>query len=102
MATLWKKSGIKTHPLVTSYIISKDCAQDKVLLKYDITASMAHTEMLAHVGLISQKEADAVIIILKEILLLDTQGKFILKQKDEDCHTAIENYLVAKLGNIGK
>lgn len=102
MTKLWKKSGTKTHPLVTEYIISKDCAQDKFLLKYDLIASMAHVEMLAHVELIFKKEAAALIKTLKEILLLDQKGQFTLKQEDEDCHTAIENYLVEKLGDTGK
>lgn len=102
MTKLWQKSGAKTHPLVTKYIISKDCAQDKVLLKYDLIASIAHAEMLGHVGLIAKKEAAALVKTLEEILALDKKWQFILKQEDEDCHTAIENYLVEKLGDTGK
>lgn len=102
MTKLWQKSGTKTHPLVTKYIISKDCAQDKVLLKYDLIASIAHAKMLGHVGLISKKEAAALVKTLEEILALDKKGQFILKREDEDCHTAIENHLVEKLGDTGK
>lgn len=102
MAKLWQKTGTKIHPLVTSYIVSKDCVQDKTLLKYDIAASIVHAEMLAHVSLISKKEADALIKTLKEIEVLEKKGRFPIRQEDEDCHTAIENYLVKKLGDVGK
>jgi len=34
--------------------------------------------------------------------MLDARGKFKLRREDEDCHTAIEKYLVKKLGNTGR
>jgi argininosuccinate lyase len=39
---------------------------------------------------------------MNEILKLHKEGKFVISQGDEDCHTAIENYLVEKLGDLGK
>lgn len=102
MAKLWQKSGIKANPLVTKYIVSKDSAADKTLLKFDVQASIAHAQMLAHAGLLSQKESAALVKTLQEIAAMDKKGKFAIKQEDEDCHTAIENFLVKKLGDVGK
>lgn len=102
MTKLWHKTGTTVHPMVTNYIISKDLAQDKVLLQYDLQASIAHAEMLAHVGLISKKESGILVKNLEEIAALEKKNKFVLKQENEDCHTAIENYLVEKCGPVGK
>ncbi|MFA5788780.1 MAG: argininosuccinate lyase [Candidatus Gracilibacteria bacterium] len=102
MTKLWKKRGLRTDQSVNSYIISEHCAEDTILLPYDITASIAHAKMLSKVGLLKKKECQALVAGLEEIVSLYHEGKFTLKQSDEDCHTAIENFLVKKNGNVGK
>lgn len=102
MSKLWEKSGTKTHPAVNKYIVSENCAQDMILLPYDVDTSIAHAKMLCKVGLLAKKEMGSLVKVLKEISTLYKKGKFQLKQSDEDCHTAIENYLVKQLGDIGK
>ncbi len=101
MGKLWETYQ-KMHPMVNQYIIDVNLAQDKILLPYDIQASIAHVEMLAKVKLLTKKEAESLIKGLKEVLTLNKKGKFKLKQINEDCHTAIENYLTKKLGAVGK
>ncbi|MFA6992692.1 MAG: lyase family protein, partial [Candidatus Gracilibacteria bacterium] len=93
---------MKSNTAVNGYIISKNLEQDGKLLPYDIQSSIAHAEMLKKVGLISKAEGEKLIKTLKEINKLFNDGKFKLKQEDEDCHTAIENYLVQKLDETGK
>lgn len=102
MAKLWQKKGTVLHPLVTQYIISKDLAQDRALMPFDVQASIAHAEMLAKVGLLTAKEAKTLVEALKEVLALEKKGEFVLQQENEDVHTAIENHLVQKLGDVGK
>lgn len=102
MTKLWKKSGKKTHPAVNDYIVSKNCEQDMVLLPYDVQASIVHAKMLCKVGLLTGKEKTMLINGLKEIEILYAKGEFKLEQSDEDCHTAIENYLTKKFGDVGK
>ncbi|MBI2453135.1 argininosuccinate lyase [Candidatus Peregrinibacteria bacterium] len=102
MTQLWKKSRTKTHPAVCQYIISKHCASDMILLPYDVQASQAHAKMLHSVGLLSKNEVKALVKALDEIADLHKNGKFLLRESDEDCHTVIENYLVKQLGDIGK
>jgi len=102
MNTLWKKSGTKTHIAVNKYIISENCYGDMILLPYDVTASIAHARMLCKVGLLTKNELKMLMHGLKEIADLHKKSRFHLKQSDEDCHTAIENYLVKKCGDAGK
>ncbi len=102
MTKLWKKSGTKTNPAVNDYIISENCAADNVLLPYDIKASISHAKMLCKVSLLSNKEMQSLVSKLKELDILNKKGKFKLKKADEDCHTAIENYLIEELGDLGK
>jgi argininosuccinate lyase len=72
------------------------------LLPHDIEASKAHTAALLKAKIIKQSEYRKLIKGLNEILALHKKGKFTILQSDEDCHTAIENYLVSKLGDLGK
>lgn len=102
MTKLWQKSGTKLHPLVNQYMVSKDLFADNILLPYDVQASIAHAKMLGKVKLISATESQKLVKELEKISKLAPAGKFILKQEDEDCHTAIENYLTKQLGDTGK
>ena len=79
-----------------------DYLLDRRLVKYDCLASMAHARMLAKIGILTSAEAKKLIGGLKQIISLDQKGKFVIRMEDEDCHTAIENYLTKKLGVLGK
>lgn len=99
---LWQKDGSKMHPAVNDYIISKNLEADNALVPFDAKGSKAHARMLGHVGLLDKKDADAICDTLDEIVEKHAHGEFVLKQENEDVHTEIENYLVQKLGDIGK
>ncbi len=102
MTKLWQISSTKIHPLVEKYTVGNDFELDKRLIPFDIQASRAHAQMLAHVGILTQEELNQLEIGLNEILEMHTKGEFIITQSDEDGHTAIENYLVKKYGSLGK
>jgi argininosuccinate lyase len=102
MSKLWEKKNTDMHPAVNAYITSNNLEADNILFPYDITASMAHAKMLAHVELITQQECDDLVRTLEELRLLHQEGKFCLKQKNEDMHTAIEHFLTERLGDTGK
>ncbi|MCK5358130.1 MAG: argininosuccinate lyase, partial [Elusimicrobiales bacterium] len=74
----------------------------KKLVKYDCLASMAHAKMLKSINLLTEEELEKLIGGLKEIIELDLKNQFEIKREDEDCHTAIENYLIDKYGETGK
>ncbi|MBI4085943.1 MAG: argininosuccinate lyase [Candidatus Liptonbacteria bacterium] len=102
MAKLWQTKSTKLHPLVERYTVGNDYILDTRLLPFDIQASKAHAAALVKAKILTPAEQKKLNKALNEILALHNQGKFVIKQSDEDCHTAIENYLVAKLGDLGK
>ncbi|MBI4049693.1 MAG: argininosuccinate lyase [Candidatus Doudnabacteria bacterium] len=102
MAKLWQSSSSRLHPLVEKYTVGNDYQLDQRLLPFDIAASKAHARALLKAKILTPKELRKLSRTLNEILALHAKGKFVIKQSDEDCHTAIENYLTEKLGPLGK
>ena len=102
MSKTWQSKSTKTHPMVERYTVGNDYKLDKRLLPYDVEASIAHATALAKLNIISKGELQKLTKTLNEIVGLQKQGKFKIKPEDEDCHTAIENYLIKKLGPLGK
>lgn len=102
MTKLWHTSSTELHPLVEKYTVGNDYELDKRLLPFDVEASKAHAKGLERIGILTKEEVAALLKGLDEILSLHEKGEFVIKQSDEDCHTAIENYLVKKYGEVGK
>lgn len=102
MAKLWQTKSTSLHPLAEQYTVGNDYILDMRLLPYDIEASKAHAAALLKANIITKAELVKLTKGLNEILKLHADGKFVIKQSDEDCHTAIENYLVEKYGALGK
>lgn len=102
MAKLWQTKSTKLHPLAEQYTVGNDYILDLRLLPYDIEASKAHAQALLKAKIITKAELVKLTKGLNEILALHEKGKFVIERSDEDGHTAIENYLVKKLGTLGK
>lgn len=102
MAKLWQGKTTKLHPLVEKYTVGNDYILDARLLPYDIQASKAHAQALLKAKVLTKQEVTKLNKGLNEILKLHEAGKFEIKLTDEDCHTAIEGYLVSKFGDLGK
>lgn len=98
---LWQKN-YDVNKAIEKYTVGNDFMLDQMLVKYDCQASIAHAQMLQKVGILTKEELNKLINGLKEIIELDKNGLFIIQQEDEDCHTAIENYLTKKCGDVGK
>lgn len=98
---LWDK-GIAVDEDIEAYTVGEDPVMDLVLLPYDIQASIAHAKLLAASGFLTKDEAKKLIQGLQEILSLHKEGKFTITRADEDGHTAIEKYLTANYGDVGK
>ncbi|MEJ5229730.1 MAG: argininosuccinate lyase [Pseudothermotoga sp.] len=98
---LWQK-GYEIDKLIERFTVGRDYIVDMALIRYDIIASATHAKMLLKMGYITQEEFDEIRGALKELSDLIDQGKFHIKPEEEDCHTAIENFLVQKLGDSGK
>ena len=87
---------------IERFTVGNDPELDLRLVPYDCLGSMAHARMLATVGLLEEAEAAALVVELREIIRLAGNGEFIIEPGQEDCHTAIEQHLIAKLGDVGK
>lgn len=98
---LWQKN-YKLNKLIEQFTVGDDYLLDQQLISYDCKASIAHAHMLYSIGVLQKNEYEQLKQTLEEIIELDKKKQFIIKQEDEDCHTAIENYLTEKLGDIGK
>ncbi|MBF0442069.1 MAG: argininosuccinate lyase [Oligoflexales bacterium] len=98
---LWDKGKELTLEIET-FTVGSDYILDQRLIPYDVKSSIAHAEMLKSIGLLSDEELASLMKGLTEISGLAKEGKFGIRQQDEDCHTAIENYLVARFGDTGK
>ena len=75
---------------------------DKRMWRQDIRGSKAHAAMLAHRGVISQQDADAIRAGLDDIAGQIERGEFTFDvDRDEDIHMAIERVLTENIGPAG-
>lgn len=98
---LWQKNN-KTDKRIIHFCVGNDYSLDNNLIQYDVEASCAHAEMLKKIGILNLQEFNRIMHCLNEIKQKALQGNFKIKKDEEDCHTAIENYLVRKIGIAGK
>ncbi|MGA2640135.1 MAG: argininosuccinate lyase [Spirochaetia bacterium] len=101
MAKLWEKT-YSMHDLMEAFTVGEDPALDSRLVNADCVASMAHAAMLRKIGLLSGAEQEALQVELGRIIERNERGEFSISRSEEDVHTAIENHLVAVLGDAGK
>lgn len=98
---LWQKDTDSLKE-VEKFTVGKDREFDLYLAKFDVLGSLAHTQMLHAVGLLTKSELDALQNELKSIYQEIEQGKFILEEGVEDIHSQVELILTQKLGDAGK
>jgi argininosuccinate lyase len=98
---LWDK-GKPVDRRILDFTVGEDHLLDLRLVKYDCIASQAHARMLQKMGALTKKEGDSLVQGLSEIMDLAGKGKFTILKEQEDCHTAIEEFLTAKCGEAGK
>ncbi|MCS5711920.1 argininosuccinate lyase [Candidatus Berkiella aquae] len=98
---LWEK-GYQLDQLVETFMTGDDPYLDQSLIDYDCMGSIAHAKMLNKIGVLTVTECEQLTQELLSIIELNKAGKFIIQFQDEDVHTAIENALIAKLGDLGK
>ncbi len=74
---------------------------DYRLAPYDVLASIAHAEMLGARGIITKKDASAIVAGLKAILSEVETGKFEFRTELEDVHMNVEAALTKRIGSVG-
>ena len=75
---------------------------DRKLYAEDIKGSIAHATMLAKQKILTQDEANSIVIGLTQILEEIDADKFEFNISDEDIHMAVEKRLIEIIGETGK
>ena len=99
---LWQTTANQLHPLVEKFTVSDDYLLDLELLPYDLQASLAHAKMLHKIGILTEHELESAEAGLNEILEQWQKQDFRIESRQEDGHTAIEQYLTRHHGAIGQ
>lgn len=101
MAKIWQKD-YDIDALLEEFTVGIDYHLDLDLVRSDCAASIAHASQLEKMGLLKSDELELLRKELQNIAQEASEEKFAISRSDEDCHTAIENRLVEKLGDAGK
>jgi argininosuccinate lyase len=99
---LWQKPGIAVDARIQAFLAGDDVVLDREFFLHDIAASKAHAEGLQRIGILS---ADELAGLLRELDALAgdfRSGAFVLDERYEDGHSAIEARLTERLGDAGR
>ena len=99
---IWNQNLKDKNSTIDKFLSSEDIVLDQELFLYDIEASIAHARELESINIFNKSETKKIISTLKKLAKLFKTKKFKLSAKYEDCHSAIEEYLIKELGSVGK
>jgi len=99
---LWSKAATSTSEQVEAFTVGRDKDFDVLLAEYDVLGSLAHTQMLESVGLLSKEDRDLVHQELNNILTVIREGNFVIEKDIEDVHSQVEWMLTQRIGEAGK
>ena len=88
--------------LMEDFTVSNDYLLDQDLVISDALSSIAHARGLNKIDILKDKELEELEKGLREIIELKENDNFTITKENEDCHTAIESFLTAKYGDVGK
>ena len=98
---LWQKET-STNNLVEQFTVGQDREMDLFLASYDVLGSLAHTQMLNSIGLLTDEDLKSIQSELKNIYQSIQKGEFIIEEGVEDVHSQIEMLLTQRIGEAGK
>lgn len=99
---LWQKPGVKVDAAIQRFLAGEDVLLDREFFLFDIQASVAHAQGLQRIGLLTAGELSALDRELAELAGDFRAGSFVLDDRYEDGHSAIEARLLERLGDTGK
>jgi len=98
MKKLWQ-TKTDLDAAVEAYTVGDDPELDARLLRYEVYGSLGHAAGLAAIGVLTRKEYAS---LRAELTALHARaGSFRVTRAQEDVHTAVEQRLTARLGEIG-
>lgn len=98
---LWDKTGVELDARAMRYMAGEDVVRDRELFAHDVRATRAHVIGLGLCGLLTDADRDALVAGLDELGALHERGEFVLDERYEDGHSAIESWLTERLGQVG-
>jgi argininosuccinate lyase len=99
---LWSKAATNTSAQIEAFTVGRDKEFDVLLAEHDVLGSLAHTQMLASVGLLSKEDLEKVQGGLNDILEEIRAGNFAIEADIEDVHSQVEWLLTKRIGDAGK
>jgi argininosuccinate lyase len=99
---LWQKEGVEVDARIQAFLAGDDVLLDREFFLCDIRASLAHARGLSSIGIMSRVEFDAIAAALADLADQFADGRFVLDERHEDGHSAIEAFLTARLGDAGR
>ncbi|MGB0495935.1 MAG: argininosuccinate lyase [Kangiellaceae bacterium] len=99
---LWQKNTTSINKQMMDFMAGEDVILDRELIQFDIQASKAHVKGLASIKLITLDDSQQLLCELDNLSNAIKNGEFILDNRFEDCHSAIEHWLTEALGDLGK
>ena len=99
---LWQKPGVAVDTQIQKFLAGDDVLLDREFFLHDIAASTAHAEGLQRIGILSDDELAGLKRELAALAEDFRNGSFVLDERYEDGHSAIEARLTERLGDAGR
>ena len=99
---LWAKGKLDLDEAVQRFCAADDVVVDRELFVFDIAATAAHVRGLARIQILADAEATTLLGGLDALAKAWAAGEFVVDDRYEDGHTAIESFLVERCGEAGK
>lgn len=99
---LWQKPGVKVDERIQRFLAGEDVILDREFFLFDIEASRAHAEGLQMIGILAADELAGLKRELANLADDFNAGHFVLDERFEDGHSAIEARLIERLGDAGR
>ena len=99
---LWQDDdGAQIDQTIMEFMAGEDVVLDRELFPFDIQATAAHVRGLARIGILSADESETLCLLLDQLQQDFAAGRFVLDERFEDGHSAIEMFLTENVGDTG-
>jgi argininosuccinate lyase len=98
---LWQKETA-VEQSVEKFTVGNDREMDLHLASFDVLGSLAHTQMLESIGLLTKSELSLIQKELKQLYKEIQADNFKIDEQVEDIHSQIELLLTQRIGEAGK
>ena len=99
---LWQKPGVTVDARIQAFLAGDDVLLDREFFLHDIDASRAHAQGLQRIGVVSAEDLAGLERELSVLADDFRSGAFVLDDRFEDGHSAIEARLTERLGDAGR